>query len=222
MESHVITIFKTKAQAQAIAGKCTQTSKMPCESYSLPTHACITGAKLAEIKGSICSECYANKGFYKMYAKQIVPAQDFRLESINNPEWVPAMVKLIGNKPFFRWHDSGDLQGLNHLNKIVAIAEALPNTLFWLPTREYGIIKAFASLRSIPENLIIRLSAMYFDKPVTIPKSLQGVKNILIANVHKNEEPQGFVCNAPANNGECGSCRACWNTEVFAVTYHAH
>lgn len=222
MELQPITVFKTKAAAQAIAGGCTQTSKMPCESYSLPTHACITGAKLAEIKGSICSECYANKGFYKMYAKQIIPAQDFRLESIKHSDWVPAMIKLIGKASHFRWHDSGDLQSLEHLEKIAAIAEALPNTLFWLPTREYGIIKAFAASRTIPENLIIRLSAMYFDQAVIVPKSLQGIKNVLIANVHKNNAPQGFVCNAPANEGKCGDCRACWNTSVPAVTYHAH
>jgi hypothetical protein len=222
MESKPIAIFKTKAAAQAIAGGCTQTSKMPCESYSLPTAACKTGAKLAQIEGSICSECYANKGFYKMYAKQILPAQQIRLESIKNEAWVPAMIKLIGKASHFRWHDSGDLQSLEHLEKIAAIAQAMPDTLFWLPTREYGIVKTFAAAQAIPKNLIIRLSAMYFDKPVTVPKSLQGLENVLIANVHKNAAPRGFVCNAPANAGKCGDCRACWSLDVPAVTYHAH
>ena len=53
-----------KTQASSVAGSVTQTSKMPCKSYSLPTVACITGYKMSKIAGSICSECYANAGNY--------------------------------------------------------------------------------------------------------------------------------------------------------------
>lgn len=223
MESKPITLFKTKAEAKALTGGCTQTSKMPCESYSLPTEACITGAKLAKVAGSICSQCYANKGFYKVYAKTIKPAQQLRLESIKNEAWVPAMIKLIGKASHFRWHDSGDLQSVDHLLKIVQIAELMPQTGFWLPTREAGIVKDFVKTYGrIPANLTVRLSAMFVDQPVKIPASLANESSIVSANVHSKAEPVGFVCNAPSQGGECKACRACWDTSIKAVSYHVH
>jgi hypothetical protein len=223
MESKPIAIFKTKAEAKALTGGCTQTSKMPCESYSLPTEACITGAKLAKVAGSICSQCYANKGFYKVYEKTIKPAQHKRLESIQHEGWVPAMVKLIGKSKFFRWHDSGDIQSVEHLLKLVQIAELMPQTSFWLPTREYGIVKDFVNRYGrIPANLTIRLSAMFVDQPVKIPASLAHELSIVSANVHAKAEPVGMVCNAPAQGGECRECRACWDSSIKAVSYHVH
>lgn len=222
MESKPIQLF-TKAQAKSLTGGCTQTSKLPCESYSLPTEACITGSKLAQVKGSICSQCYANKGFYKVYAKTIKPAQQTRLESIASPDWVPAMVKLIGKASHFRWHDSGDLQSVEHLLKIVTIAELMPHTSFWLPTREYGIVKSFVKTYGrLPSNLTVRLSAMFVDQPVKIPASLANDSSIVAANVHSKAAPIGMVCNAPAQGGECRDCRACWNAEIKAVSYHVH
>lgn len=215
--------FYTKKQAIELTGGATQTSKMPCKSYSLPTEACITGAKFAKDKSSICGNCYANKGFYKMYAKTIKPAQNKRLESIQHPEWVSAMVSLIGKDSYFRWHDSGDLQSVDHLHKIAQVAIALPKTLFWLPTREYGIVKNYIEIHgALPENLIVRLSAFYVDKPVIIPKSLQGYSNILASNVHAHAEPVGMPCNAPKQGGECKECRACWDSTVPAVSYGMH
>jgi len=206
--------------AKKLTGGLTRTTKMPCKSYSLPTESCVTGFKMSQIKGSICSECYANKGNYRLYENNIKPSQFARLDSINNPFWVDSMIRLIGNDSYFRWHDSGDLQSVDHLNKIVLIALGLPDTLFWLPTREYGIIKDFIfNGETIPENLIVRLSAMYVDMPVIVPKSLQGIKNITTSNVHTSN-PIGFVCNAPKQGNKCLDCRACWSN--VPVSYQLH
>ena len=71
-----------KSAAQSVCGTLTQTSKMPCKSLSLPTEACQTGFKMAQIPGSICASCYADKGFYSMYAKTIKPAQFARLDAV--------------------------------------------------------------------------------------------------------------------------------------------
>ena len=193
---------------------------MPCKSYSLPTVACITGFKMSKIAGSICSTCYANKGNYVAYANNIEPAQHARLDSLNDALWVDAMVSHIGNDNYFRWHDSGDLQGLWHLEKIALVAQLTPDCLHWLPTREYSMVKAYiAKHGELPGNLIVRLSAMYVDKHVTIPASLQGQANVTVSNVH-TVTPMGLECQAPKNNGQCGPCRACWGTEP--VSYKAH
>jgi hypothetical protein len=213
-------VIMLKKVAAIINGGLTQTSKMPCKSYSLPTAACKTGYKMAQIKGSICNSCYADKGFYAMYAATIQPAQHARLDSLSDSLWVSSMVALIGSDSYFRWHDSGDIQGLWHLEKIAAVAAATPSTLHWLPTREYAMVKEYIDkYGALPENLIIRLSAMYPDKPVIIPKSLEGISNITASNVH-TVQPIGSACAAPEQNGECRDCRKCWSSEVVSYKLH--
>jgi hypothetical protein len=175
---------------------------------------------MAQIKGSICSKCYADAGFYRAYANTIKPAQFARLDSIDGPHWVDGMVTLIGTDEYFRWHDSGDLQGLQHLEKIAAVAIATPATMHWLPTREYSIVKQYiAKHGQLPANLIVRLSAMYPDQPVVIPKSLQGVANVTASNVHTST-PIGQRCIAPDQAGACGTCRACWTDAVISYELH--
>ena len=209
-----------KKDAYTITGGLTQTSKMPCKSYSLPTEACKTGFKMAQIKGSVCASCYADKGFYMMYQNAIKPAQFARLDSLTSPAWVDAIVALIGLDPYFRWHDSGDLQGLDHFKKIVEVANQTPKTKHWLPTREYSIIKEFISAGGvIPKNLIVRLSGMYPDQAVKIPASLKGIKGITTSNVHTTK-PLGLACKAPSQAGECRDCRACWTAKPVSYLMH--
>ena len=210
-----------KKQAHQVHGGLTQTTKMPCKSYSLPTTACVTGFKMREIAGSICSDCYADKGNYRKYSNNIEPAQHARLESINDELWVDAMVVSIGADKYFRWHDSGDIQSIEHLEKIADVARATPHCMHWLPTREYGIVSAFTAQYDVPDNLIIRLSAMFTDRAVIVPKTLQNVAGVAVSNVH-SVKPIGTACNAPKQNGECRSCRACWNRKVAAVSYSIH
>jgi len=209
-----------KLQAKLVAGSVTSTSKMPCNSYSLPTVACITGYKMSKIAGSICSTCYANKGNYVQYANNIEPAQHARLDSLVDPLWVSAMAAHIGSDSYFRWHDSGDLQGLWHLEKIAQVAELTPNCKHWLPTREYSMVKQYiAKHGQLPKNLIVRLSAMYVDKAVTIPASLEGQANVTVSNVHTTTA-MGFECKSTSQGGKCLDCRACWSTKP--VSYKVH
>jgi len=216
----IIKIYNKKQAAQ-IHGGLTHTTKMPCASYSLPTLACKTGFELAKIPGTICNDCYANKGNYKMYQNNIEPAQIARLFSIDAPEWIQAMIDSIGNDQYFRWHDSGDLQGLSHLQKIITVCNGTPITKHWLPTREYSTVAAYVKAGGIiPDNLIIRLSAMYPDRPVKAPVSLQGIKGIALSNVHSKAAPIGKACKAPEQNGECRDCRECWAGSTVSYKIH--
>lgn len=220
----------SKAVAKSICGSLTQTSKMPCKSMSLPTEACQTGYRMAQIPGSICSDCYADKGFYAMYANSIKPSQFARLDAVwqamESSElalaWVTGMVSLIGSDSYFRWHDSGDLQGLAHLELIASVCEATPHCEHWLPTREYAIVKEYiAKHGALPANLTIRLSAMYPDQPVKLPASLQGIRGITTSNVHTTGKPvHGQACHAPSQNGECRDCRVCWSDTVVSYALH--
>ena len=58
-------------------GTLSNPSKMPSYAWGIPIEYCVTGRKLAEIKGTICNKCYAGKGCYAfpavkaMYEKKI-------------------------------------------------------------------------------------------------------------------------------------------------------
>jgi len=214
----------TLTHAEEIAGSLSEPSKMPAFSYGLPAEECITGKKLVNVPGSVCENCYALKGFYAKYGYVIKPAQYKRLASITREDWVPAMVRLIDasckriNVYFFRWHDSGDLQSVEHLRKIVAIAVYLPRVRFWLPTREYAIVAEYLRLGGqVPKNLVIRLSAHKIDGPAP------DIAGLPVSSVYSEKVPRGARrCIAPDQNNECGDCYACWNSRVKHVSYHVH
>jgi hypothetical protein len=184
---------------------------------------------MAAIKGSICGDCYAEKGFYSLYHKTVEPAQHARLDAVElaiaSPEYraafVAAFVRLIGTDPYFRWHDAGDLQSSAHLSLIADVARATPKTRHWLPTREYAMVREYlADGGTIPGNLIVRLSAMFPDQPARVPASLANVPGVDVSNVHKSATPVGRACPASKQGNECRACRACW--KPGAVSYLAH
>lgn len=215
----------TMRQAAQAAGSLTQTTKMPCQSYSLPVVACITGWRMAAIPGSICASCYADKGFYRMYAATVEPAQHARLDSLTATPadvWVAAIVRMIGADKYFRWLDSGDLQSVDMLRRICLVCLATPSCRHWLPTREYSIVRQYlAAHGALPGNLTIRLSAMYFDEPVKVPASLRGVPGIETSNAHKQGPALGLECEAGKRGGMCGPCRHCFNRSG-PVSYPFH
>ena len=194
-------------EAAAITGSMTRTSKMPGLSYSLPAWECKTGSKLRKIKNSVCSACYALKGNYTRY-KAIKAAQYVRLASLNSELWTAAIVTQIKRQKYFRWHDAGDVQDLNHLNKIYAVCKATPGTRHWMPTREAWIKD---HLDSKPDNLVIRFSAPMIDQaaPASWPNSSEVVN-------------QGATCPAPNQGNSCGDCRQCWDPAVKTIKYGKH
>ena len=194
-------------EAQAITGSMTRTSKMPGLSYSLPAWECKTGSKLRKIKNSVCSACYALKGNYTRY-KAIKAAQYVRLASLNNELWTAAIVTQIKRQKYFRWHDAGDVQDLNHLNKIYEVCRLTPGTKHWMPTREAWIKD---HLDGKPDNLVIRFSAPMIDQaaPASWPNSSEVVT-------------EGATCPAPQQGNSCGDCRNCWNPEIKTIKYGKH
>ena len=99
-------------------------SKMPGFAIGIPAKECKTGSKLRKIKGSVCYGCYALKGCYVF--PDVQAAQYKRLRAISHPLWVEAMAQQINSKKskVFRWHDSGDVQDLQHLKKIYEVKQA--------------------------------------------------------------------------------------------------
>jgi hypothetical protein len=184
----------------------TRTSKMPGLSYSLPAWECKTGSKLRKVKGSVCASCYALKGNYTRYPA-IKAAQYRRLEAMKQPAWVTAMAAVIKRQKWVRWHDAGDVQDQQHLNKIFEICRLTPETRHWLPTREAWIKDHLASK---PDNLVIRFSPpMVGQRNDSWPNSSMVVET-------------GATCPAPKQGGKCLDCRQCWDASIKTVSYGKH
>ena len=192
-------------------------SKMPCHSWSIPAKDCKTGSKLAKVEGSVCADCYAMSGFYRM--GNVKSCLEKRLESLSNPKWENAMTIAISGSEgsgFFRWFDSGDIQSLAHLKQIAQIAKNLPSIQFWLPTKEYGIVTEYLQENELPENLTIRLSGFMVDGPA--PIALASRLGLVTSTVVS----EGFTCPASSQGNKCLSCRACWDKGVSNVAYKHH
>jgi hypothetical protein len=198
-------------------------SKMPGYGYSLPASRCRVGSKLRKMKNSVCSSCYACKNRYLF--SNVQDAMRRRELATMRVEWEHAMIFLINRKAqqghlWFRWHDSGDLQGMWHLQKIMHVAEATPDVHHWLPTKEYTMVQSRYD-EHIPENLTIRLSAYYIDAMPEVPKSLEHMRT---STVHTKPKvfPDAQCCPAYTQDGECGNCRECWNADTKQVSYPKH
>ena len=199
-----------KKEANIIVGGLSAPGKMPCPSINLPAVACVTGSKLAQVPGTTCHGCYALKGRYRFKSTKI--AMDRRLEALKDQRWVRAMVVLMKDRKHFRWHDSGDIQSVWHLKRILEVCKQTPSTKHWLPTREAGLL-ALIDPDTIPPNLIIRLSATKVDGAAG--KSWPWTSTV-------TTDPKQKTCAAPDQKGKCLDCRACWNRDIKNITYAKH
>ena len=198
-----------KKEANEIVGGLSTPGKMPCYSINLPAAACITGQIMARVPGTTCHGCYAMKGRYRFKPTKIAMAR--RLAALQDSRWVRAMVTLMKNRPHFRWHDSGDLQGAQHLKNILEVCKQTPDTKHWLPTREARLL-ALMDPDIIPKNLIIRLSATKVNGAAG--KSWPWTSTVT--------DGKGKTCPAPDQGGKCKSCRNCWDRSIKNVQYAKH
>lgn len=211
---------RTTKELETAVGGLSKPSKMPGLSYGTPAVECGIGSVLRAVKGSVCSKCYARKGMYSFAAVQA--AQYRRLGTMEDlSTWTADMSALLARKyarkakkdRVFRWHDSGDLRSPEHLSAIVQIAKNLPQIRFWLPTKEYAIVRSFLRGNEIPSNLVIRVSApMIGAAPAPIPGTVSSTVGA----------GKGFECGAYKRGGKCGPCRACWKKSVKSVDYPQH
>jgi len=195
-------------EAWTIVGGLSKPSKMPGWSIGIPAKECKTGKKLRLIPNSVCYKCYALKGCYVF--KVVQDAQYKRLAAIYTAPWVEAMATLIQSKKadVFRWHDSGDVQDLEHLNKIYEVCRLTPTKKHWMPTREAWVKD---HLNRAPSNLVIRFSAPMVDQAA--PASWPNTSTVVTA---------GATCPSAQQDNQCKDCRNCWNKEIKNISYGQH
>ena len=199
-------------EAREITGGLSKPSKMPGPAYNLPASQCITGAKLVNVPGSTCSGCYALKGNYIRFPA-VQKAMERRARSLVHDSWITAMVTLIKRHRWFRWHDSGDLQSVQHLKNIFEVCKLTPDTRHWLPTRE----ARFLSLMDpavVPKNLKIVLSDHMNNQRVT-PTWWPYTSGV-------TTEPKQVSCPSSKQGNKCLDCRKCWDRRTKRVIYGKH
>ena len=200
-----------KKEARQITGGLSAPSKMPGPAFNLPAADCITGAKLVKVPGSVCAGCYALKGRYRF--NNVQSALRRRAASLMHPDWIDAMVALISGHEYFRWHDSGDIQSVEHLKRIFEVCKLTPFTRHWLPTREVK----YTSLMDpniVPSNLKIIISDHMIDQE-------RGVLSWPYTSGVSTDHA-AVTCPASKQGNKCLKCRACWDRSVSNVTYPKH
>ncbi len=215
-----MTTLKESLEAGRIS---TGNTKMPGSTFAISAKHCNVGGKLAQIKGSVCHKCYALK--LQSFRPTVNAGWTGNLDKANRmikadpARWVAYITFQINKafektgEPYHRWFDSGDLQSVEMLDAICAVARATPHIRHWLPTRETKVVKDFTGV--IPDNLMIRISSpMVDDKPI---KAWPWT-----STVHKTTDPVGHVCPARNQGNACGSCRACWSDDVPNISYPLH
>ena len=198
-------------------------SKMPGYAYGISAERCITGSKLREVKGSVCEGCYAMGANYQY--PSVKGAHEARYEALQDLEtWTDNMCRIMeylgtllpDTERYWRWHDSGDLQSIEHLDAIVQVAIRNPEWRFWIPTKEYAMVRKYKERGDFPGNLAVRVSAPMLNKPC--PGALQTLTG-LYSTVGHNEEER---CPAYDQEGFCGSCRKCWDPKEAVTDYPKH
>ena len=213
--------FNSIKEAELSVGNLSRPSKMPSYAWSISARRCNTGSKLAKVKGSVCYNCYALKGRYMFNNTQDALERRYSAWANDRQKWVDAMIYIMHNKQHivntghFRFFDSGDIQGKDMLDDINTVAWASPTIRFWLPTKEYKLVRDYD--KDIAPNLVIRVSAP------TVDKEFSGYTHIsTVYNKDNIDTAKGVVCPASNQGNQCGSCRACWNDKVSEVSYIAH
>lgn len=221
----------TRKEAEAITGGLSDPGKMPGHGYSLPAEACRTGSKMRGVEGSVCSICYGRKGRYAFPSVRAALAR--RLSALEHPDWSEAMASLLGRDVarggpwrWFRFHDSGDLQGPWHFDMLLALCGRVPRMRFWLPTLEVRTVAETRGLDGLPGNLCVRLSTPMIDgSPSPMALALAGRPGYTLSKTAtRGADVEGwFECPAVKfKRNSCGRCRACWDRGVRGVVYYRH
>jgi hypothetical protein len=198
--------------------KLSVTSKLGVKSWSL--QALETCPASLDSNGELvpaCRGCYATQGTY--HYPNVIKVRADNKEAWQNDNFVADFVIALQNERFFRWFDSGDMYTLGLAEKMYSIMKATPWVKHWVPTRMQKFSK-FADIiqkMNALDNVKVRFSSDAIDGTYT-----NGVHGSTIVPSEAAADSNTFVCNAPKNEGKCGTCRACYDKNVSLIGYIAH
>ena len=207
--------------------KLSQTTKMPCKSWSLPALDTCPGSRdqhgqLVEV----CQGCYATTGNYRF--PNVRASREHNRQDWKRSEWVDDMVEVIGSDPYFRWFDSGDIYHPKLAQKILEVMRLTRNTMHWLPTRSHKVdgIRAIITSMKKMKNVSVRYSSDKINSLTLKHGSFVFDARAGYESALRYRYPEADddieICMASTRGGECGSCRSCWDKSVKVIAYPAH
>ena len=208
-------------QATDNVGGLSTPGKMPGYGWSISALRCDVGSSLVDVKGSVCEGCYALKGRYRFGNVKNALENRYNAWANNRELWVESMIYLMNHKKMsqhFRWFDSGDLQGREMMDDIAKVAIHSPRIRFWLPSKEYGLVKDWLKNNDCPENLIIRVSAPMMNQNIdgfTFTSGVYCRENLYMVK-------KSTICPASWQENQCKDCRKCWSDRIATVNYVGH
>lgn len=181
----------------------------PIPSVSLPAVAsCGKGIPCAK-------DCYVIRNMYRgRYGAAILASHRYNMELLraDRSEFFRQLSAfLTRTKPeLFRYHVSGDWIDSDHLTRALDTARAHESTKFLSFTKRHDLLP---QLSSLPHNFNIMVSQW-----VGWGCRLAGYRQSWYQDGTENRVPRGaIVCQ-----GDCSSCRTCWNRRGPDVVFFRH
>jgi hypothetical protein len=221
--------MKVKEIVEILGGDISKkNSKMPSTTFGLSTDFCRVGGVLRGVEGSVCEKCYAErleklrpscKKGWTNRTQAVLYATETQEGMI---AWIEAFTERLNTlcDTHHRWHDSGDLQSLEHLIMIVGVANRTPHIKHWLPTKEYKIVREFLKHGRFPDNLCVRASSPMVDRIFNTDVTGLNTSSVTRYNDHFAED--GHLCPSRQQGNACKDCRACWDKSIQNVVYPLH
>lgn len=166
-------------------------------------------------KGLPCFKlCYANKAYLKTARKTW--RNNTNLYTTDPNRYFESIYGyLLWRKPkLFRWHVAGDIPDMDYLDKMVEIANKLPDIKFLCFTKRYWLLNNYE--KEIPHNLVVVFSSwpnLEIDNP----------KGFRVAWLY-DENDDRIPNDAVECFGSCEQCGVCWNLPSLGkdILLHLH
>lgn len=163
-----------------------------------------TCAKLAQVEGSVCQKCYANK-MMRMYRhmNECFSKNAEILANINLEEHRELIPQI--NASYFRFEAFGDLINEQHLKNFFTICNANEDTHFALWTKNPQIIaNVIKEGISKPDNLQIIVSSIFLNTPAEFTHTFIDK----IFTVYDKQHKDDAVINC--GKKKCIDCKLCY------------
>lgn len=169
--------------------------------------------------------CYARKGTFNYKNVTQSHMDNYIAYNENQDGFFNEINNTLNNDviiyKYFRWHMSGDIIDMKYLYGMIELANKNKKTKFLAFTKKFDLVNMYLDVtnKKLPKNLIIVFSA--WDNRFEIPNP----HNLPIAYVNfkdKKLNPE-IPHNAKRCNGDCTTCRICWNLkEGESTVFNQH
>lgn len=185
---------------------------------SVITSACVDNphcAKLAQIEGSICQHCYAQRSLAWMRGPREAYVKNGRLLS---SRIIPRDELPYINAEICRFESHGDLRNETHLVNYINICKKNRHCKFSLWTKQFGIIERYFSEHKAPSNLTIVFSSLMVNQQMDIQKFKDmGLKCKVFTVYSKPYLKTHPEVEIQCHGRSCINCQLCYKSKIEVI-----